>query len=86
MKKWIGLALALMLLGMVPSALAVTDLSVEAYEKLVSTYSIDESIPAYDEYMELHPGAHPEAEIVIEGAQAARYEEEGQAGPTVLTD
>ena len=51
MRKLILLAMALALVSIAFSATAVTDLSLADYEALVSTYSIDKSIPAYDEYL-----------------------------------
>ncbi len=85
MKKWIGLALALALLGAAGAAMAVTEFSLTEYETLVSTYSIDASIPAYDEYREAHPGERPEGAITIDAATVARYEEEGVEAPAILS-
>ncbi len=87
MRKGLGLVLAVSLLLMAGTALAATEKSVEAYEELVSTYSIDASIPAYSDYLTGHEGARPEAEIVLEAAGVARYlDADGASEPTVLTD
>lgn len=86
MKRWMGLAAALILLLSVTCALAETDLSIGEYENLVSTYSIDASIPSYAEYQEARDAAAPEKKIVIEAADAVRYEEEGVTSPVILTD
>ncbi len=86
MKKWIGLTAVLVILLAAGAASAATELSIAEYEALVSTYSIDASIPSYDVYLQQHQGPEPEKEIVIEAAAPVRYEEEGAAEPTVLTD
>ena len=87
MRKWLGLVLAAALLLSVSAALAATDKSVEAYEEMVSTYSIDASIPAYSDYLEARGDVRPETEIVIEAAGAARYlDADGSTELTVLTD
>ena len=96
MKNKLGLLLALLLLGAVSSAAAVTELSVPEYETLVSTYSVDKSILSWAECREGRPDLRPSAEIVIEGASAARYEDqaaemtvingyEGMPGDSLLT-
>ena len=86
MKKWMGLAAALTIFLTAMPALAATDMSIAQYENLVSTYSIDASIPSYAEYQAAHDAARPEGKIVIEATDYVRYEEEGVAEPTVLAD
>ena len=86
MKKWIGLAAALTISLAVLPALAATDLSIGQYENLVSTHSIDAAIPSYHEYLQSHDAIRPVAKIILEGAEAVRYEEEGLSAPVVLSD
>ena len=58
-----------------------TDLAQADYEDMVSTYSIDTSIPSYKEYLARYENTSvPTDEIVIEAAEALiRYEEDGVA-------
>lgn len=87
MKRWMGWTVALTLLLSAAPALAASDLSIGQYENLVSTYSIDASIPSYNDYAQAHEEEiRPEGRIVIEGADFVRYEEEGAEKPTLLTD
>ena len=86
MRKWILLAMALALVSIAFSATAVTDLSLADYEALVSTYSIDKSIPAYDEYLQRFASERPDARIILEASEYVRYEEEGVDTPTILSD
>ena len=86
MKRWMGLAAVLTVLLMAAPALAATDLSIGQYENLVSTYSIDTSIPAYADYQAAHDGVWPEKRIVLEGADAVRYEEDDGTEATILSD
>ncbi|MBQ7944454.1 MAG: extracellular solute-binding protein [Lachnospiraceae bacterium] len=58
---------------------AATEKTQEEYEDLVGTYSIDESIPSYNEYISIYPQVFPEEEYRIEAASYVRYEEAGVA-------
>jgi ABC-type glycerol-3-phosphate transport system substrate-binding protein len=90
-----------MVLTMVPEAalatFAQTDLSVDDYEELVSTYSVDPSIPGYKEYL-AQDAVYPNRQVVLTPADVVRYEEddvpvtpeiwsnyEGVSGDSVLT-
>ena len=86
MKRWLGLAAILFVLMTVVPVVAATDLSIGQYEKLVSTYSIDNSIPSYEDYREAHGAIRPEKRIEIDGAQVVRYEEADVEAPIVLHD
>ena len=86
MKRWMGWTVVLTLLLAAAPALAATEMSIGQYENLVSTYSIDASIPSYDDYVQAHEEIRPEGKIVMEGAGFVRYEEEGAEAPTLLTD
>ena len=86
MKGWLGLAAVLVLLLTAVPSLAATDRSIAEYENLVSTYSIDASIPSYDDYRKACAETRPDCAIVLEGADVVRYEEEGAEAPTLLSD
>ena len=78
--------LALLLVMAAGSALAATGLGISEYEEQVSTYSINPDIPSYAEYCAEREALQPEKEIVLEAADAARYEEEGGTDAPVLTE
>ncbi len=56
---------------------AATEKTQEEYEDLVGTYSIDESIPTYNEYASLYPQVFPQEEYRIAADSYVRYEEAG---------
>lgn len=56
---------------------AATEKTQEEYENLVSTYSIDESIPSYNEYELQYPQVFPDKEYRIAADSYTRYEEAG---------
>lgn len=86
MKKY-GLLMGLMLfLLTVSSAAALTGGSIQDYENIVSTYSIDPSIPSYEEYLEQHDASQPAREIIVEAAEPVRYEENGKDTADILSD
>ena len=69
-------------------SLAETELTIQNCEDIVSTYSIDKSIPTYADYSVSHGTMlYPDAEIVLEGADAVRYlDSDGTETPVILTD
>ena len=89
-KKIISICLsAVVLLSMAQSVpvMAMTDTTMEEYEELIGTYSIDPSIPGYNEYVASYPATYPEKEIVISAADYVRYEEAGEtASPITYED
>lgn len=78
---------------------AQTDLLMDDFDEIISTYNIDDSIPSYKEYMEGYADAARPSDVVeIPAAGYVRYEEsdapsvpevytdyEGMAGDSVLT-
>lgn len=67
------------------SAATGTTVTAEAYQEIVSTYSIDASIPDYADYLAAAPGERPDTPIVIDAAEYVRYEDAGEAAePQVL--
>ena len=67
---------------------ALAELSTNAYQHIVSTYSIDKSIPNYETYLASASDLSASgATIVIEAADFQRYEDAGQAAePEILED
>lgn len=64
---------------------AGTALSLEDYEKIISTYNIGDSILSYRDYLEQKSGAaYPNASITAGAADVVRYEEDGQSKEPVL--
>ncbi len=72
---------AVMTLGLTPGASmeaqAATDITTEEYQDIVSTYSIDDSIPIYSEYVANHPATYPDKEYRISADSYVRYEDAG---------
>lgn len=66
---------------------AATDLTQEEYDELVGTYSIDDSIPDYQKYMENKSCVYPGTEYIIAASDYVRYEEDGKAAePQIYKD
>ena len=92
LKKTISILLAAtMMLSVAPQtaleAEAATEITVEEYQDLVSTYSIDDSIPIYNEYVLNYPADYPDKEYRIAADSYVRYEDAGKtATPEVMQD
>ena len=103
-KKIMALALTIaMTLSLLPvtglESSAKTELLMDDFDEIISTYNIDPSIPSYKEYMEEYGSQARPADVVeIPAADYARYEDndaaavpelytdyEGMAGGSVLT-
>lgn len=103
-KKIMALALTVaMTLSLFPvtglESSAKTDMLMDDFDEIISTYNIDPSIPSYKEYMEANGAqARPEDVVEIPAADYVRYEEsdaaavpevysnyEGMTGDSVLT-
>lgn len=101
-----NIALLLVLITVLPlfyigemDSYAKTDMDMEEFDEIISTYNIDESIPSYKEYVEQYGNASsPHGIIEIPAEGYVRYEEkdtkvipelykdyEGMAGNSVLT-
>ena len=66
---------------------AATDLSQDLLEETVKTYSIDDSIISYNEYIEANDHIYPESNIVIDASDFSRYEEKGlTVSPEIFID
>jgi ABC-type glycerol-3-phosphate transport system substrate-binding protein len=60
---------------------------VSDYEKMVSTYSVDPSIPGYKEYLERQTAQMAGSSVSVGAADVVRYEENGTAAePVIFTD
>lgn len=80
LKKCVVILLALILLvPAIPDAQALTDMSGDDFSDIISTWSINDSIPSYNEYLALHPEARAGVPVVIDAAGFVRYEEAGLA-------
>lgn len=103
-KKIMSLMLAAaMILSLLPmagmEAQAKTDLQMDEFDEIISTYNIDDSIPSYKEYIEQYGNENrPDRTIEVPASGYVRYEEsdkeatpviysdfEGMAGDSVLT-
>ncbi len=58
---------------------AATDITMQEYQDLVGTYSIDESIPIYSEYVQSFPENYPDEEYRIAADAYVRFEDAGKA-------
>lgn len=91
-KRFTALALAASLLiagTVIPGipAKAETDKTYEDFENLVSTYSVDPSIPAYNTYRTEFDQTFPDKENVVTADNLVRFETGGEtASPEVLKD
>ena len=83
-----GLLLALLLVMGVAMAEGGTSLTTEDYQDIVSTYSINDAIPAYADYVLEHEDAvRPAAAVTVDAEAFVRYENEGAAAePAILAD
>jgi ABC-type glycerol-3-phosphate transport system substrate-binding protein len=83
-----GLLTAVLLcLPPVICARAATLLPEDKYSEIVSTYSINDTIPSYGTYLSAHGFFRPDAEYQIPGGQYVRYEENGlPAVPMLMAD
>ncbi len=83
-----GLLLALLLVMGVAMAEGGTSLTTEDYQDIVSTYSINDAIPAYADYVLEHEDAvRPETAVTVDAEAFVRYENEGAAAePAILAD
>ena len=91
-------ALALLLPAGAVNAQAVTEISQDDYEEIVSQYATSDENRGYEEYLALHTEIRPEQTIEVDAADFVRYEEdnaaadpqvyanyEGMSGDSVLT-
>lgn len=56
---------------------AATNITQEEFEEIVNTYSIDDTIVDYKEYITSHEAVYPQKEIVISAMDFVRYKENG---------
>ncbi|MDE6129658.1 MAG: hypothetical protein K2G16_10785, partial [Lachnospiraceae bacterium] len=83
---------AAMILSLLPMAgmesHAKTDLSMDEFDEIISTYNIDDSIPSYKDYMEQYGNENrPNRTIEVPADRYVRYEESDQeAVPSIYSD
>lgn len=66
---------------------AMTDKTMDEYDEIVSTYSVDSSVPDYKSYVKNYNAVYPDARIEVEAGAYVRYEEENAAAePQVFSD
>lgn len=66
---------------------AMTDKTMDAYDDIVSTYSVDSSVPDYRSYVSGFTAAYPSESITVDAKDFVRYEEENAAvEPQLLSD
>ncbi len=66
---------------------AMTDKTMDTYDDIVSTYSVDSSIPDYRSYVSGFTAAYPSESITVDAKDFVRYEEENAAvEPQLLSD
>lgn len=66
---------------------AMTDKTMDVYDDIVSTYSVDSSIPDYRSYVSGFTAAYPSESITVDAKDFVRYEEENAAvEPQLLSD
>ncbi|MCD7709071.1 MAG: extracellular solute-binding protein [Clostridiales bacterium] len=69
------------------SVYAQTDKTMDDYDDIVSTYSVDDSIPSYSEYVTEFPPTYPDAEVTLGADDCVRYDESDEsAEPVIYTD
>ena len=62
-------------------------LTAQEYREIVSTYSINDSIPTYSEYLAQCGESRPEGGFTIEGSEVSRYlDGDEECAPEILTD
>ncbi len=86
MKHKIRMSLILLLALLLPLTAAFGEQSYEAYQQIISTYSIRTDIPAYADYLASHPSNRPDEIIVIDANTYTRYEESGKSAQPVLLE
>lgn len=94
--KWLKKSIASVLLvtmafTMLPwvgmESLAKTDYSMDDYDDIVSTYSIDDSIPGYTEYVAQFAQNYPSETVTIGAEAVVRYDEaDAETDPVIYTD
>ncbi|MCD7832928.1 MAG: extracellular solute-binding protein [Lachnospiraceae bacterium] len=66
---------------------AATDMTMDEYDELVSTYSVDDSILSYKDYAAQFEENYPDAQIVVTAENLDRYDEADEtADPVIYTD
>lgn len=92
LKRMMAIILTISMMGItlqtsLTKAYAATDVMQEDYKRVVNTYSIDDTIVSYKEYIGTYEENYPETEIIIPATDYVRYEEDGVGvEPEVYSD
>ncbi len=90
MAGFLSLTMAASLLQGFPAS-AKTDISMEEYDDIIATYSVDESITDFNSYIASVPAKYGKSTYVLNASDYVRYEEEEDGvgvakEPEILTD
>lgn len=92
LKRIMAIVLTVSMVGIslqtsITRAQAETVVAQEEFKKVVNTYSIDDSIDSYKEYIASYNETYPEMEITVPATDFVRYEEDGiEVVPKIYTD
>ena len=86
-----GIVLLSMMAGVITvsgtSAFARTELTMDDFDEFVSTYSVDDSILPYNEYLTQFTASYPESTISLTAEMVSRYaENDEEADPVFYSD
>ncbi|MCD8396844.1 MAG: hypothetical protein LUD12_06650, partial [Lachnospiraceae bacterium] len=66
---------------------AATNMTMDEFDELVSTYTVDDSIPGYKEYLTMYDEVYPDTEILVTADDLERYDESDETvDPVIYTD
>ncbi len=66
---------------------AATNMTMDEFDEIVSTYTVDDSIPDYKEYLAGYDEVYPDTEIVVTADDLDRYDESDETvDPVIYTD
>ncbi|MCD7764230.1 MAG: ABC transporter substrate-binding protein, partial [Lachnospiraceae bacterium] len=66
---------------------AATNMTMDEFDEIVSTYTVDDSIPDYKEYLAGYDEVYPDTEIVVTAEDLERYDESDETvDPVIYTD
>lgn len=68
----------------VSAAQAERSLSIEEYQEIVSTFSINPAIPDYSDYLQVRGTERPDVHVIVNAADCVRYE--GSSEVRILSD
>ena len=63
---------------------ARTDLEMDDYDEIVSTYSVDDSVPDYKAYVASHNAVYPDKSITVGAESCVRYDENDETAEPII--